>query len=174
MIIVVVDHDPEWAKEFEKESEILQHILGDILINIHHIGSTAVPGLMAKPIIDILLDVTDLDRLDSKRQAFENLGYEVMGEMGIPGRRYFRKGGDKRTHHIHAFKSGDPNLTRHLAFRDYLMEYKDVAEEYGTLKFNIAKRIKNEIEKYSDQKDAFVKFHEARALKWYANGQKNQ
>ena len=170
MLIVVVDHDPQWANEFEKESEKLQQILGDILNNIHHIGSTAVPGLMAKPIIDILLDVKDLGQLDAKSESFEELEYEVMGEYGIPGRRYFRKGGNNRTHHIHAFQKGDPNLIRHLAFRDYMIEHKNIAKEYGELKFNIAQRCKDNIVNYSDEKDAFVKYHEAKALKWSTNG----
>ena len=167
MIVTVVSYNPKWIQEFEKESKRLQNQIGDNINNIYHIGSTAVPDLKAKPIIDIMLDVKNLVDLDNHSHIFKQLGYEVMGELGIPGRRYFRKGGDNRTHQIHAFKAGDSNLIRHLAFRDYLIKHKKVADEYGALKFQIAQTCNNDIEKYGDEKDAFVQYHESIALKWY-------
>lgn len=169
MRITVVEYNPNWPKQFEDECYKLQYILGEVVNNIHHIGSTAVPGLTAKPIIDILLDVYRLDELDSKIEKMEALRYEAMGEFGISGRRYFRKGGDKRTHHIHAFQSGDPNLIRHLVFRDYLIEHQKIAKEYGELKLHIATICNNDNEKYCDEKDSFVQYHEAQALQWYRN-----
>ena len=169
MIVRVVKYNPDWMQEFNAESKALQRQLGGVINHIHHIGSTAVPGLMAKPIIDILLEVNSLTELDHQSYKMESLGYEVMGEFGIKGRRYFRKGGDHRTHQIHAFEAGDPNLIRHLAFRDYLIEHPAVAAEYGALKLKIAERCHNDIEKYGDGKDAFVKYHEAIALEWYKN-----
>ncbi|MEL6143497.1 MAG: GrpB family protein, partial [Bacteroidota bacterium] len=110
MIVKVVHYNPNWPNEFDKEAAKLVLTLGDIVQNLHHIGSTAVPGLMAKPIIDMMPEVSSLELLDAKSEQMESLGYEVMGELGIPGRRYFRKGGDNRTHQIHAFLSGDPNV----------------------------------------------------------------
>lgn len=172
MTICVVKHDPNWAKEFEYEAKKILNQLGNIVNHIHHIGSTAVPGLMAKPIIDMLLDVKNLADLDQQNNKLENLGYEVMGEFGILGRRYFRKGSDLRTHHLHAFKAGDSNLIRHLAFRDYLIQHKTVADEYGKLKFHIAKRCNNGIADYCDEKNDFVKYHEAIALEWYQDRKK--
>ena len=169
MKVVVVKYTPNWIKKFEAESAKLQNQIGSIINNIYHIGSTSVPNLMAKPIIDILLDVKNLSQLDGKNSIWENLGYEVMGEYGISGRRYFRKGGDHRTHHVHAFKSGDANLLRHIAFRDYLVAHKKVADEYGQLKLDISRRCGNDMAQYCDEKDAFVKHHEALALKWFAH-----
>ncbi len=166
MLLTVVEYNPIWINEFESESKKLQYILGDIVNNIYHIGSTAVPGLMAKPIIDIMLDVTKLEGLDTKTEVLEALGYEAMGEFGISGRRYFRKGGENRTHQIHAFQSGDSNLIRHLVFRDYLIEHEKIAKEYGILKSSLAKTCNNDREKYGDGKDAFIKYHETAALKW--------
>jgi len=167
MIVKVVKYNPKWIEEFEKESKELENQIGNITNNIYHIGSTAVPGLKAKPIIDIILGVKSLALLDSNNSKLESLGYEAMGELGIKGRRYFRKGGDNRTHQIHAFKSGDSNIIRHLAFRDYLIEHTEIAKEYGELKYNIAQKCNNDIEKYCDEKDAFVEYHEVIALKWY-------
>jgi len=167
MIVTVVAYNPTWADEFEREASRLNVLLQGFAQNIHHIGSTSVPGLMAKPIIDILLEVSDLERLDAKKVQMKQLGYEAMGEYGIPGRRYFRKGGDRRTHHIHAFVSGDPHLKRHLAFRDYLIAHKAIAKAYGTLKLGIVQKCNNDIGTYCDLKDPFIKLHEQKALAWY-------
>jgi len=162
--VEVVPYNPSWPVLFEKERKLLQDILGDIPVAIHHIGSTAVPGLAAKPIIDILMEVTSVNALDGFNDELSAVGYEARGEFGIPGRRYFKKGGDERTHHIHAFKSGDFNLTRHLAFRDYLRRHPDVASEYAALKMEIAAACNNDIYRYCEEKDAYVKRVEARAV----------
>ena len=103
---------------FEK---CLAALLGDTCIAIHPIGSTAIPGADAKPILDLMPVVRDLAAVDALTPAFAALGYEALGELGIPGRRYFRKGGDERTHQLHVFQVGDhANIVRHLAFRDLL------------------------------------------------------
>ena len=88
--IVVVEYNPEWDREFEKESALIKDVLGDNCIAIHHIGSTAVSGLAAKPIIDMMPVVKSLEAVDAVRDGLEALGYEYMGEFGIPGRRYMR------------------------------------------------------------------------------------
>lgn len=167
MIVTVVPYNPDWPQAFAREADLVRPILSDTLVHIHHIGSTSVPGLMAKPIIDMMLEVSDLALLVGHNLQMETLGYEVMGECGIPGRRYFRKGGDHRTHQIHAFQSGDTNLVRHLAFRDYLRAHPAVADAYGALKYEIAQRADNDIETYWQAKDPFIKLHEAKALAWY-------
>lgn len=121
--VTVVEHDPGWTEAFEKEAAMVRGILGDDLINLFHIGSTSVAGLAAKPVIDILAVVADISRLDGREKAFAGAGYEAMGEFGLPGRRYFRKGGARRTHQIHAYQYDSVHeITRHLAFRDYLRE----------------------------------------------------
>lgn len=170
MKIAVVDYDPNWKDEYEKEKRAIHKIAGDALINIFHIGSTSVPGLKAKPIIDILLVVNSVDALDQYSKAFERLGYEVMGEFGITGRRYFRKGGDHRTHQIHAFQYDNiKDIERHLSFRDYLRENPQACQEYGQLKSRLAEQYPADIDSYGDGKDAFVKRIESEALKkhWY-------
>lgn len=174
MIVEVVKYDLKWPADFAREARLLKEKLGPIMVQAHHIGSTAVPGLMAKPIIDILLEVSDLPSLDTKNTEMKILDYEVMGAYGIPGRRYFRKGGDHRTHQIHAFQKGDAHLKRHLAFRDYLIAHPEVAQKYGQLKFDIAQRIDNDIEKYSDEKDPFIQLHEPKALEWYEKRSSDQ
>ena len=99
----VVPYDPRWPARYEEEADRIRAILGDQLTAIHHIGSTAVPGLWAKPILDILPVVHRIGQVDALFPRFEAMGYECMGEFGIPGRRYFRKGGEERTYHVHIF-----------------------------------------------------------------------
>lgn len=168
MLVTVIPHDERWKKLFEAEAECLRALLGEALVAIYHIGSTAVPGLAAKPIIDIMPVVTDVTLVDAFNSRFESLGYECMGEFGIPGRRYFRKGSDHRTHHVHIFEqSNRADITRHLAVRDYLRTHPSAAEAYGRLKVDLAARFPEDIEGYCDGKDAFVKELERRALTWY-------
>lgn len=169
MKIEVVEYDPIWKVKYETEAARLKEILKDILISIDHIGSTSVEGLAAKPIIDILPVVSDIIRVDDYNAEFEALGYECMGEFGIPGRRYFRKGGEEhRAFHIHIFgRDSIHDISRHLAVRDFLRTHKEVADDYGDLKKKLALRFREDIDGYCDGKDAFVKNLEKNALTWY-------
>lgn len=164
-IVEVVDYDPVWPALFDSECRLLHDALGHVVVAIDHVGSTAVPGLAAKPIIDILMEVTDLEAFDSVDQHMMSIGYTPKGEFGIPGRRYFQKGGDARTHHLHAFQSGDFNLIRHLAFRDYLRAHPDAARQYSELKRAVAAACGNDLGRYCDGKDAYVKRLETIAVK---------
>lgn len=166
--VIVVDYDPSWPKKYEEEAEKLRTVLGGNCAALWHIGSTSVPGLAAKPIIDILGAVKCLEEADKQRAAFEKLGYEYLGEFGIAGRRYLRKGGDERTHQVHLFREDDrENLSRHLAFRDYLRAHEDVKAQYAPLKKELARKYPYDIERYCEGKDAFVKETERAALQAY-------
>lgn len=166
--IRVVDYNPEWPRLFQQEAEKIRAILGDNAVAIHHIGSTAVPGLKAKPIIDILPVVRELTPVDALNGQFESLGYECLGEFGIPGRRYYRKGGDDRTHQIHLFSiQSEAEIHRHLAFRDYLRSHPQAAAAYGELKSKLATRYPEDIDGYCDGKAPFVQSLEQVALHWY-------
>jgi len=162
--IEVVPYDPAWPAAFEAERALLCDALGDAAIAIHHIGSTSVPGLVAKPILDILVEAANIAALDARDDAVIALGYESKGEFGIPGRRYYRKGGADRTHHIHAFATDDPGLARHLAFRDYLRAHPEIAREYADLKLRVAATCANDIERYMAGKNEFIKRVEAAAI----------
>lgn len=163
--VIVVDYDPAWPRAFCEEAARIRAILAENCVAIHHIGSTAVPGLAAKPIIDIMPVVRSLERVDLARAAFEDLGYEYMGEFGIPGRRYMRKGGDKRTHQVHIFCQTDvQNIRRHLAFRDHLRSCAEDKAAYAALKRALAARFPRDIEGYCDAKAAFVRAIEEKAL----------
>lgn len=165
MIIEVVDYDPSWPGKFEDEKAQLKQALGNCLVATHHIGSTAVEGLAAKPIIDILIEVTDLAVLDSHNDAMIAMRYAPRGESGIPGRRYYRKGGAKRTHQVHAFEQGSDHVHRHIAFRDYLRSNPEISKEYAQLKRESASLSGDDIALYCEMKDAYVKHHEAIAVR---------
>ena len=168
MKVEIAEYDINWDKEYKSEKDKIIESLNDKIINIYHIGSTSIPNLKAKPIIDILLVVENINDLDLYTTEFENLGYEPMGEFGIKGRRYFRKGGENRTHQIHAFQYDNLyDIKRHLIFKDYLKAHENIAKEYENLKLKLANKYPNSSELYSDGKDCFVKRVEKEAMKWY-------
>ncbi|WP_301962152.1 GrpB family protein [uncultured Megasphaera sp.] len=168
--IIVVDYDPCWEQQYLAEAKTIRAILGENCTAIFHIGSTAVRGLKAKPIIDIMPVVCSIAAVDEKQGAFEEIGYEYLGEFGMAQRRYLRKGGDERTHQVHIFQETDRiNIERHLAVRDFLRAHSEIARQYGALKESLARRYPYDIEGYCDGKDAFVKDLEHQALRWKQN-----
>ena len=165
MRISMVPHNPAWRHEFQREAERIAAALGSTVVTVHHIGSTAISTIYAKPIIDLLLVVQDLTALDEKQALMETLGYEALGEFGIPGRRYFRRDnalGD-RTHQVHAFANGSPQIKRHLAFRDSLLGDPDAAQAYSDLKRELATKYPDDNEAYMNGKDEFIKDIDQRA-----------
>jgi GrpB-like predicted nucleotidyltransferase (UPF0157 family) len=136
MRVEVVAYDPDWKSDFKSEANRITQALESMVVVLHHIGSTAIPGIFSKPIIDILLEVNEISVLDCNTAAFDGLGYEALGEFGIPGRRYYRKddASGNRTHQIHAFRRDHPDVFRHLAFRDYMIAHPKCAKTYGRLK----------------------------------------
>ena len=165
--IVVVAYNPSWPQMFEQEAAKLAAIFGDELLAIHHIGSTSIPGISAKPVIDMMPIVRDIKKVDAFNAAMIALGYEPKGENHIPGRRYFCKGGDEhRTHHVHTYEASNPEVKRHLDFRDYLRALPQVAEQYATLKLKLAQQFPHDIFAYMDGKDAFIRETIEKAHQW--------
>jgi len=123
--IVLLPHDPQWTDLFEAERRAIER-LGGWFQSIHHIGSTAIPGIAAKPIIDILVILERSEDGVACADAMQTLGYEYRGDGGIPGRHYFRKG-NPHTHHVHMWEAGRPEIGRHLRFRDYLRAHPEDA-----------------------------------------------
>ncbi|MDP2559638.1 GrpB family protein [Psychrobium sp. 1_MG-2023] len=166
-IIEVVDYNPQWQQAFNIEQGLLKGVIGNNAITIEHIGSTAVVGLAAKPIIDILIEVSSLELLDRVNESIAELGYVVKGENGISGRRYFQKGGHQRSHHIHAFVADDPHLERHRAFKAYLSHHSAIAQEYSKLKQAAAVVCDNDMTRYMALKNDFIAHHETLAVQWF-------
>ena len=167
--VIVTPYQSSWPDAFQQAKEQLEAVFGDRLLAVHHIGSTSVPGLSAKPILDILPVVDSLDGIGTFNAAMEAIGYEVKGEFGMPGRRYYRKGGDDRTHHIHLYAAGNPEIMRHVIFRDYLREHPQEVEAYSAIKEQLAQQYPEDISAYIAGKDSFVKAMEQRALVWWSH-----
>ncbi|MEM1428193.1 MAG: GrpB family protein [Pseudomonadota bacterium] len=161
----------EWPDAFAREAARISALMpGEIAL--HHIGSTAVPGCVAKPIVDMLGLVRTLPAVDTRTAEFQRLGYEAMGPYGIAERRYFRKRAQdgRRTHHLHVFVDGSAGAQRHIAFRDYLRRHPEAARAYSDLKATLAAAPGATWDSYVDGKDAFVQEMERAALRWYGAG----
>lgn len=161
-----------WRALYSREEVLLKSIFSNELIEIHHIGSTSVPQIgFAKPIIDILIVVKDIIKVDEYNEHMILEGYTPRGEQGMVGRRYFPKGGDQRTHHVHIYEVGNINIEYHLNFKKYLMNHPDEAKTYGELKLQLAKQSPDNVTVYQDRKEAFCTEIVTKAMKW-ASGKK--
>lgn len=165
--IEVVDYRPEWKEEYRTEAKKLKKALGKNCVAVYHIGSTSVPGMKAKPIIDMMPVVKDLSQVDACNEKLEALGYERKGEFGIPGRRFLIKGGDQRTHHVHIFEMKNQEaIRRHLAVQAYLTVHQERAAEYAALKEKLAKQFPYDNDGYCEGKASFMETLERDALEW--------
>jgi GrpB-like predicted nucleotidyltransferase (UPF0157 family) len=161
--IEVADHDPRWKGLFLLESKILEGALGRLALEIHHIGSTAVPGLAAKPVIDIMVATNGISEVNGFSNRLAPLGYTNVPQDD-PGRLYFRKG-VPRTHHLHVVKAGSWIYHSYLWFRDYLMDHPATAEEYECLKWVLAKKFKSDRAAYVQGKEHMISMVLERASK---------
>ena len=165
--VEVVPHDPEWKKRYEKEASNVRSIFKKEILAIYHIGSTAIPEIKAKPIIDILVEVYNIEKIDEFNKDMIEQGYIPKGESCIPKRRLFIKGSeDFRRSHVHVFQKGDSEITRHLKFRDYMITHPKEAQEYSRLKEDLARENPDNIDGYIEGKDAFIKNIDKKARTW--------
>jgi GrpB-like predicted nucleotidyltransferase (UPF0157 family) len=141
-------------------------LLSSEQVSIHHIGSTAVSGLAAKPIIDLLPVVRSIERIDTLAAVLEAAGYRAWGGYGLPGRRYFTRDDENgvRTHNVHVYGEHNPEIVRHLAFRDYLRAHSAVCREYEEMKRQAYALHPADIQRYSDAKNDWIKRVECEAL----------
>ena len=151
---------------FEQEAQLLTSIFKGEIMAFEHFGSTAIPGMKAKPVIDMMCIVRDIKVIDMYNDKMAALHYDVAGEWGIEGRRLFRKGGEDRTHHIHFYQYGNPHINRHLIFRDYLIAHPNEVKVYSEFKEHLAKKY-DDTQDYSPAKKAFVAELENKALIWH-------
>lgn len=168
--ITIAEYDAAWPARFEAERMRVKDALGVRAIQIEHIGSTAVPGLAAKPIIDLMPLVTDLADLDRERWRVEALGYHWHGELGLSGRRYCTLSDETgiRFVQLHFFKADSPHVVRHLAFRNYLRAHPKAAAAYENEKRRARDLHPNDSHAYTDEKDAWIRNTEATALIWFS------
>jgi GrpB-like predicted nucleotidyltransferase (UPF0157 family) len=164
--IVLVPYDPSWPDTFAALRAVLAGSLGPVALAIEHVGSTAVPGLAAKPILDIDVVIESNEQLPDAVRRLGGLGYDYQGDLGIAGREAFGRSGDDvprdgsgrlwPAHHLYVCPLGSAELARHLAFRDYLRADPAAAQAYGDLKHDLAQRFGSDRDGYSRAKTAFV------------------
>jgi len=154
--IIVVPYDPAWPARFESEAQRIQGALGAEALRVEHVGSTAVPDLAAKPVIDILLGLRTWPATAEAIAALVALGYEHRGDGNVPGREYFRWG-VPRTFQIHACAHNGSFWREHLAFRDLLRREPKTARDYAALKRDLAERFRSDRLGYTDAKAPFIR-----------------
>lgn len=157
-LVRLVPHQPLWQQCFREESERLSAALGDQVVQIEHVGSTSVPGLEAKPILDIVVAVRDLAGSASFEQPLRELGYVHKMENDMPGRLYFvkRTAEGLSTHHLNVTEPGTECWVTHVGFRDYLRAHPKARQEYQELKRDLARRHQKDRPAYTEGKSAFI------------------
>jgi GrpB-like predicted nucleotidyltransferase (UPF0157 family) len=165
--IRIVDHDPRWPLLAQEELRRVADALGDRAVRLEHVGSTSVPGLGAKPIIDMQVSVADIERLDDYVGPLEALGYLFAPDPAFPDYHYFAKPHARpRTHHLHVCQAGSQQELRHLAVRDYLRAHAHEAAEYEALKRALVRDHPQDRLAYVAGKDGYMLDLEARAMRW--------
>ena len=156
--VVVLPYDEAWKKDFEEIKAELMAVLDGLVLSVEHVGSTSVPGLAAKPIIDIDVIIEDTDCFEKVKTALETIGYQHEGDLGIPGREAFKYHGKEhlRKHHLYVCVKDSDELKRHLSFRDYLRTHPEAVKEYGRIKEEGARLYPYDIDSYIGYKAPFI------------------
>lgn len=152
----VVAHDPEWPQVFERIRSYVWPAVRDVAIDVEHVGSTAVPGLMAKPVIDACVLVASNGDVQAGIERLARIGYVHRGTLGVPEREAFRGPAELPRHHLYLSPRASLSVKNHLGFRDYLRSHPEAAREYGELKASLARRFPADIDSYIVGKTDFI------------------
>ena len=166
--IWIILYDVTWPEQFHQLAQPLRHALGPVALRIYHIGSTAVAGLAAKPVIDIQISVADFEPLDAYRLPLERLGYLFRADNAERTKRYFREAPGQRRVHIHVRRAGSFSEQFALLFRDYMRTHPDVAFQYAQLKIGLAQQYARVEDRhlYTEAKSPFIWKVMAQADEW--------
>jgi GrpB-like predicted nucleotidyltransferase (UPF0157 family) len=165
--IRIVESNPAWPARAQEELSRLAEALAPVAVRMDHIGSTAVPGLDAKPIIDLQLSVTAIEPRERYARPLERLGYLFVPDPESPDFHFFAKPAERpRSHHLHVCQAGSEHESRHLAVRDYLRAHTDEAAKYAALKREAATGAAQDRLAYIDAKEGYLRDLEARAVNW--------
>jgi len=156
-VVELKPYNSQWKEFYRKESELISSTISDYLVDIQHIGSTAIPGIIAKPIIDIAVAINSLENIEKIIGPLSEIGFIYRGEQGIPDRHMFVKGGEElRTHHMHVMHKSHYEWKKHILFRDYLMNHPKEVKKYSELKRRLEKQFKHDRESYTESKSEFI------------------
>ncbi|WNQ11971.1 GrpB family protein [Paenibacillus aurantius] len=156
--VVITDHNPQWVRQYEQERTAIAEALADIVQGIEHIGSTSVPGLAAKPVIDIMAGVEDLEKVNDRHlHLLERIGYLFVPHPHFPERLFFRRGEWRAgTHHLHVYRYQGKHWVDQLLFKQYLIRHPEAAAEYQSLKGRLAERYQHDRVQYTEAKGPFI------------------
>jgi len=154
--IVIVDYDPRWPEEFARLCDRAQSALGELAVSIEHVGSTAVPGLPAKPVIDMVVAIASDDDLPEAIERLEAIGYRARGDLDVPGREAFSWPEGESRHHLYVSPSSSEELRAQITFRDVLRSDPGLAAAYVALKRELAARYRDDRPSYTDGKNDFI------------------
>ena len=179
--MLVVPYNEVWADLYNAEKEILASVFKERILDIQHFGSTAIKGMSAKPIIDIMIVVDDIDQIDRYDELMERKGYSARGENGIVGRRYYVKldpdNSGNHTHHIHIYQKGNSHISEELMFRDYLRQDRQSFKEYEQIKLEASLKYRHSPKDYVEAKsDCIMRIMDKstiRLLEKLAEGEKS-
>lgn len=156
-IVKLEEYNPNWNQEYIKEESLLKAVLKERIIEIHHIGSTSIPGLKAKPIIDILIVIKSLNEIPDIESILANYGYTNRGQQGINDRYFFAKGPEEaRSHYIHFVEPKSDTYYNQVYFKKYLIEHPEYIKQYCKLKSELAEKFADERPKYTQGKNDFI------------------
>ena len=158
--VVISSYQTSWRERFDELNALLRRVLAAYIVEIEHVGSTAVPGLDAKPIIDLDIVISDTTEFEQVKVRLANVGYRHCGDQGVPGREAFEmlqaEGHEVADHHLYVCRESSAELRRHLAFRDFLRNNPEDAAEYGQLKRRLAEEFRGNREGYTEAKSRFI------------------
>lgn len=154
----IEQYNPDWARQFELQKIKLQDILGDKAIRVEHMGSTAVPGLAAKPQIDVLVEVQKLEDVPAFYDTMRSAGYEPKGDYTMTGEEYFTLDDENgiRLASVHIYPTGHPEIAFQISFREYLRSHPDEVENYGALKLSLQKQFPDDYKAYGKGKEQYI------------------
>lgn len=158
-IITIAPANPRWAEEFEKIAVMISRYIGDLIIGIEHVGSTSIPGLAAKPIIDLDVVIPDMTRFPAIIERLDQAGFDYEGNLGVEGREAFKRRFDDEfmKYHLYVCPKDGKGHREHIAFRDYLMTHPEVVRKYERLKIELVRLYPNDIDGYQNGKKEFIK-----------------
>lgn len=163
----IVSYDKTWPEKYLEEADKIKSTLGDLVTEVHHIGSTAIKDMPAKPIIDILLECPNLKKITEIQQKLQSIGYAYLRRSIVPHYSFFTSNiVSGQRFQLHVFECGDPQIQRHILFRDYLIQHPEEAKSYATLKLKLSKKFRNDLLNYVKGKDSFVKAIDIKAKIW--------
>lgn len=152
------DYNTDWNEEYKKEETLLKEVLKDRIIEIHHIGSTSIKGLKAKPVIDIIIVIKSLSDIGEIEELLKDYDYSNRGQQGVSDRYFFAKGSeDARTHYIHFTEPNSDTYFNQVYFKRYLLEHPEYIQKYCDLKQDLASKYPDDRPKYTQGKNEFIK-----------------